>query len=66
MQSRKYDFDGNCLDHDSRDATTNSYFKLKPELAKNEKRRSLDDVYGLIDGMKLGMGRAVLPLHLIE
>jgi hypothetical protein len=29
-------------------------------------RRYLDDIYGLIDGVKLGLGRAVLPQHLIK
>ena len=28
--------------------------------------RYLDDVYGLIDGVKNGYGTAVLPLHLIR
>lgn len=28
--------------------------------------RYLDDVYGLIDGVKNGLGKAVLPVHLIE
>lgn len=66
VESKKYKFDGNYLDHDSEDATTSSYFKLKPELAKSVRKRYLDDVYGLIDGVRLGMGRAVLPVHLIE
>jgi hypothetical protein len=26
----------------------------------------MDDVYGLIDGVKNGLGKAVLPRHLIE
>lgn len=28
--------------------------------------RYLDDVYGLIDGVKSGYGKAILPIHLIE
>ena len=66
VESKKYKFSGHYLDHDSEDVTTNSYFKLKPELDKKTKKRYLDDVYGLIDGVKLGLGRAVLPLHLIR
>ncbi len=65
VESKKHKFNGHYLDHDSRDVTTSSYFKLKPELDKKVKRRYLDDVYGLIEGVKLGLGRAVLPLHLI-
>lgn len=66
VESKKYKFSGHYLDHDSKDVTTSSYFKLKPELAKSTKKRYLDDVYGLIDGVKLGLGRAVLPTHLIS
>lgn len=66
VESKKFKFDHNYLDHDSEDVTTSSYFKLKPELAKGARKRYLDDVYGLIDGVKLGLGRAILPLHLIE
>ncbi|MEQ1879263.1 MAG: hypothetical protein ABL958_21690, partial [Bdellovibrionia bacterium] len=39
---------------------------LKRKSAAGLKRRYLDDVYGLLDGVRLGYGRAVLPLHLIE
>ena len=28
--------------------------------------RYLDDVYGLIDGVKNGYGQAILPVHLID
>ena len=34
---------------------------FKPKLI-----RYLDDVYGLIDGVKNGYGKAILPRHLIE
>jgi DNA-binding transcriptional LysR family regulator len=66
VKSKKHDLSHIYLDHDPLDVTTSSYFKLKPELAKNIKKRYLDDVYGLIDGVKLGLGRAILPLHLIK
>ncbi len=66
VESTKYEFNNCYLDHDSKDVTTSSYFKLKPKLNNDIQKRYLDDVYGLIDGVKLGMGRAVLPSHLIE
>jgi len=66
VESKKHKFDGHYLDHDSNDVTTSSYFKLKPELDKKTKKHYLDDVYGLIDGVKLGLGRGVLPAHLIS
>jgi DNA-binding transcriptional LysR family regulator len=33
---------------------------------KNIKRIYLDDVHGIIAGLKSGLGRAVVPLHLIK
>ncbi len=53
------------LDHDENDSTTAAYFSLvKGALPKQS--RYLDDIYGLIDGVKLGLGKAVVPLHLIR
>lgn len=66
VESNKYKFNGHYLDHDSKDVTTSSYFKINPGLDKKTRKRYFDDVYGLIDGVKLGLGRAVLPTHLIE
>jgi DNA-binding transcriptional LysR family regulator len=62
-KNRSADF---YLDHDENDATTLRYLKLAGLPSKKIRRRYLDDVYGLIDGVKLGLGRAILPLHLIE
>lgn len=53
------------LDHDENDQTTSLYLKKKRKKGKAE-RRYLDDVYGLIDGVRHGIGRAVLPYHLIK
>jgi hypothetical protein len=53
------------LDHDERDATTSLYFDLLRRKHPQHKRY-LDDVYGLLDGVKLGFGKAVLPLHLLK
>lgn len=57
------------LDHDARDTTTIEFVRSQPaELKKTLEpvtRIFLDEVYSLYDGVRLGMGRAVLPLHLI-
>lgn len=53
------------LDHDPDDVTTSSYFALLGQTPPKNKRY-LDDVYGLRDGVKLGLGRAILPRHLIK
>jgi DNA-binding transcriptional LysR family regulator len=54
------------LDHDENDATTKNYFSQFKLPYKPSNLRYLDDVYGLLDGVRHGYGRAVLPLHLIE
>ena len=54
------------LDHDENDPTTKNYFLQNKMAFKPKSMRYLDDVYGLIDGVKNGYGKAVLPLHLIE
>jgi DNA-binding transcriptional LysR family regulator len=51
------------LDHDPLDTMTARYFK---KFGKRKlERRFLDDVYGLVDGVKLGYGLAILPRHLV-
>ena len=37
-----------------------------PRTKARPERRFLDDVYGLLDGVRLGYGAAVLPLHLVR
>lgn len=54
------------LDHDESDATTRGYLAQNKSALKISGMRYLDDVYGLIDGVKNGYGNAILPLHLIE
>lgn len=53
------------LDHDEKDQTSARYLKMLG-VKQAYTRRYLDDVYGLIDGVKLGLGRAVVPLHLVK
>lgn len=66
VQSKKHPSSEIYLDHDESDQTTKSYFLRSKLRFKPESRRFLDDVYGLIDGVRNGFGKAVLPLHLIE
>ena len=58
--------DGVFLDHDWEDMTTLSFLKLNRKTEKNIKRLFLDDIYGIIDGVSLGWGRAVVPKHLLR
>lgn len=54
------------LDHDENDQTTRNYFSQNNLNFRPKSIRYLDDVYGLIDGVKSGYGKAILPLHLVE
>lgn len=53
------------LDHDETDATTSGYFKIARQQIPT-KKRYLDDVYGLVDGVKQELGSAILPQHLAD
>ena len=65
VEKVNYDGPNVFLDHDENDQTTAKYLKLIKSKESYE-RRYLDDVYGLIDGVKNGIGRAILPVHLIK
>lgn len=54
------------LDHDEKDETTFQYFKLAKTKLKSIERHYLDDIYGLIEGVKCGLGKAVLPYHILK
>lgn len=66
LVSLKYEKTDIFLDHDSYDETTKAYFRQNKMKFKPKKMRYMDDVYGLIDGVKNGYGQAVVPWHLIE
>lgn len=53
------------LDHDEDDQVTRRYLQLAGKNPGRLERRYLGDVYGLLDGVRQGLGRAVLPRHLI-
>jgi hypothetical protein len=54
------------LDHDEHDTTTLDFFRLQSRKTPTLKRSYLGNIYGIIDGVRMGMGRAVVPVHLIE
>jgi len=66
VRSKKFSADEIFLDNDPNDKTTKSYFQLSSKDFTKLKRRYLDDIYGLIDGVRLGLGEAVLPRHLLR
>jgi DNA-binding transcriptional LysR family regulator len=66
VKSKNFTDNNVFLDHDASVPTTKSYFKQNKLNIKPLTMRYLDDVYGLIDGVKNGYGKAILPLHLIK
>ena len=54
------------LDHDSEDRTTELFWSRQRSAPKTYRRRFLDDIYGIIDGVENGWGRAIIPKHLIR
>lgn len=54
------------LDHHQEDMVTINYLRKFKKSTKNLQRLFLDDVHGLIQGVHQGLGRAVIPLHLIK
>lgn len=56
-------FTGYFIDHDEKDETTLKYLKIKS--GAKLQRHFMDDIYGLIDGVRVGLGDAVVPKHLL-
>lgn len=52
------------LDHDPEDSTTERFLRLNRMSTKGLRRSFLDDIYGILDGVALGWGKAVVPRHL--
>jgi len=53
------------LDHDADDTTTERFFRLNGRAWNREQRTYLDDIYGILDGVSRGWGRAVVSAHLL-
>jgi DNA-binding transcriptional LysR family regulator len=54
------------IDHDELDDVSMKYQRINKISSKKVNKRYLDDVYGLIDGVRNGLGTAIVPLHLIR
>lgn len=53
------------LDHDMEDKTTFNFLKFNGKKSSVLNRSFMDDIYGIIDGVSHGLGKAVVPTHLI-
>ncbi|WP_394829396.1 LysR family transcriptional regulator [Pendulispora albinea] len=54
------------LDHDQSDTITQRFLRRNGQSTARLKRWYLDDIYGLLDGAAQGLGRAVVPRHLLQ
>lgn len=54
------------LDHDEDDLTTFDFFKAQGRKIPTFRRRYLGDIDSIVDAVRLGIGRAVAPLHLVK
>jgi DNA-binding transcriptional LysR family regulator len=57
--------DGVYLDHDPDDPTTAKFFRMQAEPLPEYRRCFMDETYAIIDGVALGLGRALVSRHLI-
>jgi DNA-binding transcriptional LysR family regulator len=54
------------LEHDSMDTCTDRFRKLQNPELPDALRHHVDDIYGIIDGVELGLGRGVVSAHLLN
>jgi len=54
------------LDHDAEDMTTEKFFRVNGGTFVDEQRSFMDDIYGILDGVAAGWGRAVVSAHLVD
>lgn len=66
VQKKGYSGPEIYLDHDEHDPSTMKYLKMAEKNFYKIKRRYLDEIYGLVDGVKLEIGRAIIPYHLVK
>lgn len=66
IESKKFDSPDLFLDHDARDMATEIFFESQGKSQKKLKRAFMGDVYGIIEGVRNGLGKAVMSQHLIE
>ncbi len=65
VESRGYKGAQVYFDNDENDETTKNYLKLLGKNSDKIERHFFGDIYSIIDGVKQGLGRAVVPEHLI-
>lgn len=54
------------LDHDPGDHTTAEYLRMQSGPVPKFRRAYLDETYAILDGVALGLGRAIISRHLVD
>jgi len=54
------------INHDEEDLTSFRYFDFLGEKKENLQRLYFDEIYAVIDAVAIGLGKSVLPRHLIQ
>jgi len=54
------------LDHHQKDRTTLEFLRLQGKKTTSLKRSYMGDIYGIIDGVKCGLGKAIVSKHLVR
>ncbi|MGE3974951.1 MAG: LysR family transcriptional regulator [Bdellovibrionales bacterium] len=66
IQSTKYKgAEDIYLDHGPQDNATESFFREQSNAPKSYRRSFMGDVYGILNGVELGLGRAIMSKHLL-
>lgn len=68
IESARFDVRPDCyIDHEPRDNFTERFFLSQTgSTVPKMQRVYFDDIYGLIDAVSQGIGRAVVPVHLVR
>lgn len=68
IESARFDVRPDCyIDHEPRDNFTERFFlRQTGSTVPKMQRVYFDDIYGLIDAVSQGIGRAVVPVHLVR
>ena len=67
IESQEYSCPENIyLDNSPDDTATEHFFNAQDEIIPKYERRFMGETYGIIAGVEAGLGRSVMPLHLLS
>lgn len=66
IQSKKYPLSNVYLDHHPNDQTTKLFLKSQGINYQHISRSYMNDINGVINGVTLGLGQGVVPMHLLQ